>query len=664
MDYERVSGLRATLEPSFQRARSGGTSVVCKLDEVEEALTALVYFIEREGLAGPATNPEGVASRAQSIACQGCGRALSEEVTMAMLRGAALRDCPSCGSGSCKLTVDLTGSAAPASAPAVTTGSVTNAGPSTTAALATEADRRLAVMTVGLIVVTMVWAAIAERVGLGVAATAVIFAGMLIVRRAQRTEETILGKRRRITRSIRVLDGSQRECDGWEYARYPALFFHPDDDDWAISHAPSCELMLTGRRDLDDALELAELWRDNDIDYSRPDWQTDQAMQLRALQLIEDFEARATSQQHHPEPPAAPKVDVADPDVVRAPTDDRRTSGVAPRASSQNGSGSTERQASFKQGRLLKTFEHASEMTALALSANGSVAVSGDYDGVVRVWDLSTGECTVLEGHSGPVAGVALTPDGSIVSMAHQLIEWDLEDCTPLYTVSLDVEPWAATSRMALTSDGAKVVLAAPNAMANASDCEVRIWDRFERRWAHGRPQADTVEPRAPKFMPTVAVTSADRLAITTSEHALRVWSIETGQVEREIPVDFLATHLALSSDGRLAVIGSPYNGWQAWSLEAGSFLGKFGSAAGGATLTSDNRFALVGGFMGPLHVYELPGLREVGTLEGHEDSVDAVAISADDRTVVTGARDSTLRVWRLEWTAETAPGSTVAGVA
>jgi WD40 repeat protein len=43
--------------------------------------------------------------------------------------------------------------------------------------------------------------------------------------------------------------------------------------------------------------------------------------------------------------------------------------------------------------------------------ANGSV--TGNSDGTAGVWQLATGrEVQVLLGHTGPVTGVAVTPDG------------------------------------------------------------------------------------------------------------------------------------------------------------------------------------------------------------------------------------------------------------
>ncbi|MBC7289669.1 MAG: hypothetical protein H5T86_16855, partial [Armatimonadetes bacterium] len=56
---------------------------------------------------------------------------------------------------------------------------------------------------------------------------------------------------------------------------------------------------------------------------------------------------------------------------------------------------------------------HKGPVYAVAVTPDGSRAVSGSHDRTLCVWDLETGECTqVLEGDQGLVTAVAFTPDG------------------------------------------------------------------------------------------------------------------------------------------------------------------------------------------------------------------------------------------------------------
>jgi len=64
------------------------------------------------------------------------------------------------------------------------------------------------------------------------------------------------------------------------------------------------------------------------------------------------------------------------------------------------------------------------------VTADGQRAVSGSEDRTVRVWGLVAGQCLVtLEGHTGPVRGVAVTADGQRVVSGSEdgtLRVWDL----------------------------------------------------------------------------------------------------------------------------------------------------------------------------------------------------------------------------------------------
>jgi cytochrome c len=59
---------------------------------------------------------------------------------------------------------------------------------------------------------------------------------------------------------------------------------------------------------------------------------------------------------------------------------------------------------------------HTEPVAALALSPDGRRLASAAWDGTARVWDLATGAATVLEGHRGNVNGVAFRSDGLVAT--------------------------------------------------------------------------------------------------------------------------------------------------------------------------------------------------------------------------------------------------------
>lgn len=59
---------------------------------------------------------------------------------------------------------------------------------------------------------------------------------------------------------------------------------------------------------------------------------------------------------------------------------------------------------------------HTEPVAALALSPDGRRLASAAWDGTARVWDLAGGAARVLEGHRGNVNGVVFRPDGTVAT--------------------------------------------------------------------------------------------------------------------------------------------------------------------------------------------------------------------------------------------------------
>ena len=123
---------------------------------------------------------------------------------------------------------------------------------------------------------------------------------------------------------------------------------------------------------------------------------------------------------------------------------------------------------------------HTAPVHCVAMTPDGSRAISGSGDGTLRVWDLASAKClAILEGHTGPVRDVALAADGIRAisgSTDDTLRVWDIPSET---FVLLRKSRSKEVTAVAMTPDGACAISASEGGT-------LRAWDLRSRRVFRG----------------------------------------------------------------------------------------------------------------------------------------------------------------------------------
>ncbi len=301
-------------------------------------------------------------------------------------------------------------------------------------------------------------------------------------------------------------------------------------------------------------------------------------------------------------------------------------------------------------GSLLRTFfGHNSDVTAVAVTADGRRAISGggelDKD-ELKVWDLVSGaELRTLAGHSGYVTAVAVTADGGravTVSRDDKTLKlWNLESGAELRTLAGHTMTATAVT---VTADGSRAVSA-------SWDWTLKLWDLESGealRTLTGH--TDTVTD--------VALTADGCRAVSASyDGTLKLWDLESGA-----ELSTLTGHsqpvnaVAVTPDGCRAVSASDDETLKLWDLESGAELHVLAGHSDRVTavaVTADGRCAVSGSWDNTLKLWDLENGAELRTLTGHSGWVNAVAVTADGRQAVSASYDQTLKLWDLESSAE-----------
>ncbi|CAN7190915.1 c-type cytochrome [Bradyrhizobium sp. LjRoot220] len=234
---------------------------------------------------------------------------------------------------------------------------------------------------------------------------------------------------------------------------------------------------------------------------------------------------------------------------------------------------------------------HADAVNAVALLGEGRAATAG-ADGRIAIWTAGrTRPDAVLEGHSAPIAALAVSPDGATlasVSWDHTVRLWPLAGGAPRVLEGHTQN----VNGVAFAPDGRTLV-------SVSYDQSIRIW-----------PLADTSPPSV--------------IAMPSPLNAVAIG--RDGEIA------------AGGADGRLYFLGS--DGTRSGDVEAGP------RPVISMAISPDGAWVAAAGIGGAVAVIDRKTRNLARTLVGPGMPVWSVAFLPDSRTLLTGGADSTIRRW------------------
>jgi WD40 repeat protein len=284
---------------------------------------------------------------------------------------------------------------------------------------------------------------------------------------------------------------------------------------------------------------------------------------------------------------------------------------------------------------------HKFPISSLAVSPDGSRAVSGDIDGMVGVWDLGSGQdLAVIQSHKGGVSSLAIAADGTLAISGG-------EDATAQL---LNVQTGQVSARLTGHGGGSLAVAISSDGSHGASggdDGKVRVWDVES-----GRRRAALAGHEG--RVCSVALTASGERAVSGGmDGTVRLWNLATHEEIARFAGDGDPVYaVAVTPDGRYAVTGGYDTFVRIWDLiylrELTLFAGHRGPVRSVA-ISADGRRAVSGGDEGAVLFWDLDTPEVVTTLTQHARWRHAVAITGDGLRAVWGGNDGGVRVWNLE---------------
>jgi cytochrome c len=275
---------------------------------------------------------------------------------------------------------------------------------------------------------------------------------------------------------------------------------------------------------------------------------------------------------------------------------------------------------------------HGGPVRALVVSPDGSHAVSGSFDTSAIRWSLQRNVAEqVMRFHDNAVNAVAWLKDGRIVTAgadAHIAI-WTQGKPDPDKVLDGHTGPIAA---LAVSPDG--------KLLASAS------WDHSVRLWPLAGDGAPRVLEGNAMNVNGVAFSPDGRDLVSAGYDAtLRIWRLGGGVTVRNLPTPL--NSVAIAPDGEIAAAGA--DGKVYFLSAAGEMRADVQASATpiiAVTISPDGKLVAAAGVRGSVAVIDRKQRKLEHTLVGPGLPVWSVAFFPDSRTLLTGGTDRTIRRW------------------
>ncbi|MFH1378538.1 MAG: protein kinase [Planctomycetota bacterium] len=300
--------------------------------------------------------------------------------------------------------------------------------------------------------------------------------------------------------------------------------------------------------------------------------------------------------------------------------------------------------AEYRNYAAMRSFiGHTRLISSYSLSQDGRFLVTASRDKTAIVWNLETGNQTILSGHEGYVHDAKFSPDGTIIATASSDNDaglWNARTGERLRILSGHTRP---VSTVRFSSDGKRVLTA-------SADSTAKIWDAGSGS-VIVTLQSHTRDISFAEFNPR-----CDRVLTASLDKTARLWDAATGQPLYELSgLNAWVEAGGFSPNGEIVWIastedqrGTKFSQVQFWDAKTGKSIQtltrKSAIKSGVFTQNSEKFLAACEDNAGI--IWDIKSGNIVTQFIGHTNAISSAVLSPDERVVATGSVDKTVNLW------------------
>lgn len=285
-----------------------------------------------------------------------------------------------------------------------------------------------------------------------------------------------------------------------------------------------------------------------------------------------------------------------------------------------------------------KLTKHEYRVLALAVTKNGERLFSAGQEPIIFIWEVATLSIVkTLYGHNNPINSLKVTHDGlGLLSAGSDnfIIKWDLQTYDH-YRIS--GQGLGASYCLEISKDN-------KNMLIGTLEGWVTLWDFYDSK-AVKRFQAHE------KAVTSVKISPGNQKIITASlDSKIKIWKTSNGTMlycldAHEGPV----LSAELNEEGTKLISGSDDGSIRLWDVRLGLQIGiiKIPKDSFTTLILSPDGVRIIAGLNEMLKLWEVNQLHILKTLENFSE-INAILLTRDEKTIVTGGNDKLLRTWDI----------------